>query len=125
MAAAALRFTTRDGLEVLVGRSARQNEVVTFQLAASGDLWLHARGLPGSHVVLKTAGRTPPATSVEQAAELAAYYSRGRDSTTVPVDVVPARNVHHVKGGKPGLVRISGETTINVRPRAEPARASS
>jgi predicted ribosome quality control (RQC) complex YloA/Tae2 family protein len=62
---------------------------------------------------------------VEQAAELAAYYSRGRDSTTVPVDVVPARNVHRVKGGKPGLVRISGETTINVRPRTEPARASS
>jgi predicted ribosome quality control (RQC) complex YloA/Tae2 family protein len=117
-AAPALRFTTRDGLEVLVGRSARQNEVVTFQLAASGDLWFHARGLPGSHVVLKTAGRTPPATSVEQAAELAAYYSRGRDSTTVPVDVVPARHVHRVKGGKPGLVRISGETTLNVRPRA-------
>jgi predicted ribosome quality control (RQC) complex YloA/Tae2 family protein len=124
-AAPALRFTTRDGLEVLVGRSARQNEVVTFELAASGDLWFHARGLPGSHVVLKTAGRTPPATSVEQAAELAAYYSRGGDSTSVPVDVVPARHVHRVKGGKPGLVRISGETTINVRPRAEATRASS
>jgi predicted ribosome quality control (RQC) complex YloA/Tae2 family protein len=78
-------------------------------------------------VVLKTAGRTPPATSVEQAAELAAYYSRGRDSTTVPVDVVPARNVHRIKGGKPGLVRISGGgyATITVRPRAEATRASS
>ena len=53
IAAPALRFTTHDGLEVLVGRSARQNEVVTFQLAAGGDLWFHARGLPGSHVVLR------------------------------------------------------------------------
>jgi len=49
---------------------------------------------------------------------LAAYYSRGRGATTVPVDVVPARNVRRVKGGKPGLVRISGETTLNVRPQA-------
>lgn len=115
-AAPALRFTTRDGLEVLVGRSARQNEIVTFELASSADLWFHARGLPGSHVVLKTGGSAPPVTSVEQAAELAAYYSRGRGSTTVPVDVVPARNVRRVKGGKPGLVRISGERTINARP---------
>jgi hypothetical protein len=55
-----------------------------------------------------------------------AYYRFGRDSTTVPVDVVPTRNVHRIKGGKPGLVRISGggHATINVRPRAEPTRAS-
>ncbi len=118
-AAPALRFSTPDGLDVLVGRSARQNETVTFQMASSGDLWFHVRGMPGSHVVLKTGGRTPPDTSVEQAAELAAYYSRGRGSTTVPVDVVPARNVRRIKGGKPGLVRISGETTLNVRPRVE------
>jgi predicted ribosome quality control (RQC) complex YloA/Tae2 family protein len=122
-AAPALRFTTRDGLDVLVGRSARQNETVTFQMASSGDLWFHVRGMPGSHVVLKTGGRTPPDTSVEQAAALAAYYSRGRSSTTVPVDVVPARNVRRIKGGKPGLVRISGETTLNVRPHAEGATA--
>ncbi len=115
-AAPALRFTTSEGLEVLVGRSARQNEVVTFDLAASGDMWMHARGMPGSHVVLKTGGRTPSDGSVEQAAALAAYYSRGRGSTTVPVDIAPARNVRRVKGGKPGLVRISGETTINVHP---------
>jgi predicted ribosome quality control (RQC) complex YloA/Tae2 family protein len=117
-AAPALRFTTPEGLEVLVGRSARQNEVVTFDLSASGDLWFHARGMPGSHVVLKTGGRAPSDASVEGAAALAAYYSRGRGATTVPVDVVPARNVRRVKGGKPGLVRISGETTLNVRPRA-------
>ncbi len=119
-ATAALRFTTGDGLQVLVGRSARQNEVVTFDLASSGDMWFHARGMPGSHVVLKTAGRTPPARSIEQAAALAAYYSRGRGSTTVPVDVAPARNVRRVKGGKPGLVHISGEATVNVHPRAQP-----
>jgi len=119
-AAAALRFTTGDGLQVLVGRSARQNEVVTFDLASSDDVWFHARGMPGSHVVLKTAGRTPPARSIEQAAALAAYYSRGRGSTTVPVDMAPARNVRRVKGGKPGLVHISGETTVNVHPRAQP-----
>jgi predicted ribosome quality control (RQC) complex YloA/Tae2 family protein len=116
-ASPALRFTTSDGLEVLVGRSARQNEVVTFDLASGGDLWFHARGMPGSHVVLKSAGRTPPDRSIEQAASLAAYYSRGRQSTTVPVDVVPARQVRRVKGGKPGLVRISGEMTVNVRPQ--------
>jgi len=121
-AAPALRFTTGDGLEVLVGRSARQNEVVTFDLSSSGDLWFHARGMPGSHVVLKTGGRSPSNASVESAAALAAYYSRGRGGTTVPVDVVPVRNVRRVKGGKPGLVRVSGETTINVRPRADLSR---
>ncbi len=118
-ASPALSFTTSDGLEVLVGRSARQNEIVTFDLASGGDLWFHARGMPGSHVVLKSGGRTPPDRSIEQAAALAAYYSRGRQSTTVPVDVVPARQVRRVKGGKPGLVRISGERTVNVRPRAD------
>ncbi len=118
-AAPALRFTTGEGLEVLVGRSARQNEVVTFDLSSSGDLWFHARGMPGSHVVLKTRGRAPSDASVEGAAALAAYYSRGRGSTAVPVDVVPIRNVRRVKGGKPGLVRINGETTLNVRPQAE------
>lgn len=119
-APSALRFTTSDGLQVLVGRSARQNEVVTFSLAAGGDLWFHARGLPGSHVVLKTAGTTPPARSIEQAASLAAYYSRGRENTTTPVDIVPIRQVKRAKGGKPGLVLISGETTVQVKPLAKP-----
>ncbi len=123
-APSALRFTTSDGLQVIVGRSARQNEVVTFSLAATGDLWFHARGLPGSHVVLKTAGTPPPARSIEQAAALAAYYSRGRENTTTPVDIVPIRNVKRAKGGKPGLVLISGETTVQVKPLARPDDAA-
>jgi predicted ribosome quality control (RQC) complex YloA/Tae2 family protein len=103
-------------MEILVGRSARQNDAVTFDLAAPQDLWFHARQIPGAHVILRVAGRSPTREALLQAATLAATYSQARGATTVPVDYTLVRNVRRIKGGKPGLVHYSGETTLQVHP---------
>lgn len=111
-----LKVISSDGFEILVGRNSRQNEEVTFRLGTGHDLWLHARGLPGAHVIIKTQGREVPERTLRQAAELAATTSRGRGSARVAVDVAPQRNVRRIKGGRPGMVTYTGERTIHVVP---------
>jgi predicted ribosome quality control (RQC) complex YloA/Tae2 family protein len=118
-AARPLRLTSPDGFTVWVGKNAAQNEELTFRRAAPDDLWLHARGLPGAHLVVRTEGRPVPESTVEWAAELVAYYSRGRDDTQVPVDVVQRRHVHRLKGGRPGQVVYRHERTLRVEPRRD------
>ena len=113
-----IEVTSPDGLTILVGRNSRQNEHVTFERAAGHDLWLHARAVPGAHVIVKTEGRPAPETTVEAAASLAAYYSASRGSTSVAVDVTEARRVRRLKGGGPGLVTYTGERTLHVAPRS-------
>lgn len=107
------RFTTADGDTIVVGRSARENEHVTFHVAAPDDLWFHARGLPGAHVILK-AGRHPSEASIAAAARMAAYYSAGRDAGDVAVDYVARKHVRKQKGGPPGAVLYEGERTLRV-----------
>lgn len=109
-----LRTRTPDGLEVLVGTSGRGNETVTFKLAQPGDLWLHARGVPGSHVILRTAGREPPPASLLYAARLAARNSRARAAGRVEVDYTPRKWVRKIPAAPPGLVTYSGERTLAV-----------
>lgn len=111
-----LRVRATDGTEILVGRSARQNEAVTFSMAGPQDVWLHARQIPGSHVIVRSGGHAPSQETLLRAAALAAYYSQARESTSVPVDYTLVRNVRRIKGGKPGLVHYSGEATLTVRP---------
>jgi predicted ribosome quality control (RQC) complex YloA/Tae2 family protein len=117
-----MRVRASDGTEILVGRSARQNDAVTFSLAGPQDIWLHARQIPGAHVILKVGGRAPAPETLLQAAMLAASHSQARASTTIPVDYTLVRNVRRIKGAKPGLVHYSGETTLNVRPETEITR---
>jgi predicted ribosome quality control (RQC) complex YloA/Tae2 family protein len=112
-----LKVITPDGFEILVGRNSRQNDEVTFRLGTGHDLWLHVRGLPGAHVIIKTQGREVPERALRQAAELAATTSRGRGSTRVAVDVTLQRNVRRIQGGKPGMVTYTGERTIYVEPK--------
>jgi predicted ribosome quality control (RQC) complex YloA/Tae2 family protein len=112
------RIALGDGWEVLVGTSAAGNAHVTFDLAESEDLWLHARGVPGSHVILRTHGSTPPNAVVERAAQLAAYHSAARTSSAVEVDVTLKRYVKKIPGGLPGLVRYENERTVRVPPSA-------
>ncbi|HID85877.1 MAG TPA: fibronectin-binding domain-containing protein, partial [Anaerolineae bacterium] len=116
-----LRVISPDGFEIVVGRNSRQNEEVTFRLGTDHDLWLHARGLPGAHVVIRTEGREVPESTLRRAAELAAYHSRGRGSTRVAVDVTPRRNVRRIKGGRPGMVTYARERTIYVEPKGPEA----
>ena len=111
-----LQVQSRDGFTLLVGKNSRQNEVVTFHQATANDIWLHARGVPGAHVIIKAAGREIPRSTIEQAAGLAAYYSQARGSTTAPVDYTLQRHVRHMKGGGPGMVLYERERTIYARP---------
>lgn len=106
------------GWEALVGTSAVGNAGVTFDLAQPDDLWLHARGVPGAHVILRRPGASqpPPADVVEQAARLAAWHSAARASGRVEVDVAPRRHVRKVPNAPPGLVRYTHERTLRVEP---------
>jgi len=111
-----LRLQSRDGFTLLIGKNSRQNEEVTFHQATANDIWLHARGVPGAHVIIKAAGREIPRSTIEQAAGLAAYYSQARGSTSVPVDYTLQRHVRHVKGGGPGMVIYERERTVYAVP---------
>lgn len=116
---APLRFVTKDGFVIWVGRNSRQNEIVTFDKGGPQDLWLHARGAAGSHVIVKFDGRQIPEKVIEAAAALAAYYSAGRGETSIIVDVTPRRYVRKIKGGAAGMVTYRNEETRTVTPRAE------
>ncbi len=116
-----LRLKTTDNLEILVGRSAGQNHAVTFDLGRPDDIWLHARGSPGAHVILRATGTNPSSRALEEAAAIAAYYSAGRASTKVTVDWTRRKLVRRL--GAPGLVSYTGETSLVVRPDPEPTKA--
>ncbi len=107
-------FQSRDGFTILVGRNARQNEEITFRRAKPEDVWLHAKDAAGAHVVVIRAGREVPETTIQEAAALAAQYSQARGEARVDVIVTPRKNVHRMRGGKPGMVTMRGEKTLRV-----------
>jgi predicted ribosome quality control (RQC) complex YloA/Tae2 family protein len=110
-------FRTSGGLEVRVGRSSRDNDRLTFGHAAPGDVWLHARSVAGSHVVLRwRADENPPARDLEEAAVLAALYSKARTSGTVAVDWTRRRHVRKPRGAAPGRVVLQRAQTVFVAP---------
>jgi predicted ribosome quality control (RQC) complex YloA/Tae2 family protein len=111
------RYLLPDGSEILVGRNNRQNDALTFKLAAPGDMWFHAQKMPGSHVVLKAQGE-PTEESILAAAVLAAKHSQGKDATKVAVDYTRRRHVKKPTGAKPGFVLYDNFQTIIVDPRA-------
>ncbi len=110
------RFRTGDGLEVWVGRSDEGNDYLTTRLARGNDLFFHLDGYPGSHVVLRTEGRSdPPPASLLDACELAIHFSRLKAASRADVHVAPIKNVRKPRGAKPGLVFVTGGKTIHVR----------
>jgi len=115
-----MKLVSSDGMTIWIGRNSRQNEEVTFKRASAEDLWLHARGLPGSHVVIKSGGLPVSAETLELAASAAAYYSKGRHEGAVEVIVTQRRYVTKIKGGKTGMVRLRQQThpSVRVAPRA-------
>jgi len=114
---APLRVVTPDGFVIWVGRSSRQNELVTFDKGSPDDLWLHARGVPGAHVIIKADGRSVPEHVIERAAGLAAYYSAKRHEAKVEVDVTLRKHVRKIKGAPPGMVTYRHEETRLSAPR--------
>jgi predicted ribosome quality control (RQC) complex YloA/Tae2 family protein len=112
-----LSLTSPDGFAILVGRNSRQNDEVTFRRASGDDWWFHARGVPGSHVIVRAAGQEMPGSTIERAAELAAYFSRSRNEPDVVVDYTQRRHVRRIPGAAPGLVTYSQELTLRAIPR--------
>ncbi|MBE7472014.1 MAG: hypothetical protein DPW09_15460 [Anaerolineae bacterium] len=113
-----LRLTAPGGATVWVGKNALQNAHLTFNRAGADDLWLHARHIPGAHVVIPTAQGLPSEEDVFWAAAVAAYYSRARNDTSVEVDVTIKKYVRAIKGAAPGLVTYRNESTLRVAPEA-------
>lgn len=109
-----LRVAAEDGTLILVGRSARQNQEVTFRHAAPDDLWLHAVDVPGAHVIVKCEGRPVADRTLRQAARLAAAYSAARGEAGVLVAYTQRRYVRRIRGAGPGMVTYRGEQTIRV-----------
>lgn len=116
---APIRVVTEDGYVIWVGRNSRQNELVSFKKASGDDLWLHAREVPGAHVIIKNDGRRIPESVIEQAASLAAHYSARRHDGKVPVDVTRIKYVRKIKGAGPGMVTYRNEQTRTAEPRDE------
>jgi len=112
------RFDLGEGYEVWVGKNARQNDELTFHTAQKYDLWLHARGVPGSHTVLHLPNRDaePGRRRKYIAAAIAAYYSKARGSGLVPVMITERKYVRSPKGAAPGAVRVDREEVLLVEP---------
>ncbi len=110
----------RHGNAIYVGRTAKQNEAVTFGIGSRDDLWLHARGVPGAHVLIKRADREKaiPAETLAAAASIAAWLSEARNESHPLVDVCLRKDVKRVKGSRPGLVTYSNETPERAEPRS-------
>lgn len=119
---APMRFLSSDGIPVYVGKNNRQNDELTLRFAQSENIWLHAKNIPGSHVVIDFIG-DPPETTLREAASLASYYSQARASSNVPVDYTPRKFVKKPSGARPGMVIYSTNRTLYVTP--DPALVSS
>ena len=104
---------------IYIGKNNRQNEDVTFKIGTGSDLWLHVQKIPGSHVLLKTILPEPEPQALEAAIQLAAWFSKARGSSQIPVDCVPRRFVKKPSGAKPGFVIFTNQKTFYTTPDEE------
>lgn len=114
------KYIASDGTEISVGKNNKQNDFVTFKLARKTDTWLHTKDIPGSHVVIHS--DNPSETALLEAANLAAYFSKARESASVPVDYTVIKQVKKPSGAKPGFVIYFEQTTLFVTPDEEKIR---
>lgn len=114
-----LEYKSSDGYTILVGRNNYQNDQLTMKFAEKSDIWLHTQIITGSHVIIVTDGETPPDKTIEEAAVIAAYNSKGRGSNLVPVDYCLAKYVKKPSGAKPGKVIFTNYKTAFVKPDEE------
>lgn len=113
------QYLASDGKTIImVGRNNLQNDELTFKMAKKGELWFHAKDIPGSHVLIKD-NLNPSDEVITDAAELAAYYSKARLSNLVQVDMIEAKKLNKPTGGKPGFVTYTGQKTLRVTPTEE------
>ena len=111
-------FQSSDGFTILVGRNNAQNDRLTLKTAAKTDVWLHTKDIHGSHVIIRAEGKPVSDTAILEAARLAAYHSKARSSTNVPVDYTLVKNVSKPAGAKPGMVIYVKNKTVYVSPQS-------
>lgn len=114
-----LRIVSRDGYVIWLGRNSRQNEQVTFKRANAQDLWLHARDVPGAHVIIRNDGRRISEQLIAEAAAVAAWYSKRQHDASVQVDCTRVKYVKAIKGAGPGMVTYRNESSLFVQPHDE------
>ena len=114
-----VEYRSSDGYTILVGRNNHQNDWLSLKFAEKTDIWLHTQTITGSHVIIVTEGQTPPDSTIEEAAVIAAVNSRGKGSNLVPVDYCLARYVKKPSGAKPGKVIFTNYQTAFVKPDTE------
>lgn len=113
-----MHFISCDGFDIYTGKSNSQNDYITTRLANSSDLWFHTKGIHGSHTIIKLGiNKDVPKTTITEAAQIAAYYSKARESSQVPVDFTQIKNVKKPNGAKPGMVIYDSYNTIYVTPK--------
>ena len=111
-----LQIVFSESTRIYIGKNNRQNEEVTFRIATGSDLWLHVQKIPGSHVVIKTTLPEPEPEALDAAVRLAAYFSKARGGSRVPVDCVPRRFVKKPPGARPGFVIFTNQKTFYTTP---------
>ena len=114
-----LHYVSSDGYHMYVGKNNIQNEELTFKVANGGDWWFHSKNFPGSHVIVKTNGDELPDATFEEAAKLAAYYSKGREQDKVEIDYIQRKHVKKVAGSKPGFVIYHTNYSMAIQPQID------
>lgn len=112
-------YISSDGFHIYVGKNNKQNDFLTLRFAQKEDLWFHVQKMPGSHVILKTQNKEIPQNTLKEASILAAYYSKGKQSTNVAVDYTEKKNVKKPKNARTGMVIYEDFNTIFVTPHRE------
>lgn len=110
-------YTSSDGFTIYVGRNNKQNDKLTLKTARNYDMWLHTKDIPGSHVIIVSDNREITDTAILEAASLAAYNSKAKESDNVPVDYTIVKNVSKPSGAKPGMVIYVNNRTVYVTPK--------
>lgn len=109
-------YLSSDGFHMYVGKNNIQNDELTFQFADGGDWWFHAKEIPGSHVIVKSEGKVLPDRTFEEAARLAAHYSKGRGQEKVEIDYTQRKNIKKPSAAKPGFVIYHTNYSMNIAP---------
>ncbi len=113
-----LHYVSSDGFDIYVGKNNTQNDYLTLKLANSSDIWFHTKNIHGSHTIIKLGiDKSVPDSTIMEAAQLAAYYSKARNSSQVPVDYTHVKNVKKPNGAKPGMVIYDRYNTVYVTPK--------
>ena len=111
-----LHYVSCDGIDIYVGKNNVQNDMLTLRFASPEDMWMHTKEIPGSHVIIKHPAESIPDSTLQEAANLAAYYSRARQGSMVPVDYTPKKFVKKPSGAKPGMVIYTTNRTAYITP---------